>query len=113
MPKSALTRQSSGLAYGKPLISNVGRHKEHVSESHASRHFTEALKVSGSMLFCIGRVARKSNAYVSRQAGATPFPFAIANVLGCSPKQATRASRSHRAEAFQAQLVPALARRRR
>ena len=42
------------------------------------------------------------------------FAFvAVANVFGCSYKRATRASRNHRAEAFQAQLVPALARRRR
>ena len=41
-------------------------------------------------------------------------PFvAVAEVVGYSPKQATRASRDHRAKAFQAQLVSALARRRR
>ena len=39
--------------------------------------------------------------------------FALAKVVGYSPKQATRASRNHRAKAFRAQLVPALARRRR
>ena len=38
---------------------------------------------------------------------------AVAKVVGHSPKQATRASRNHRAKAFRAQLVPALARRRR
>ena len=38
---------------------------------------------------------------------------AVANVLGYSSKQAMRASRNHCAKAFQAQLVPALARRRR
>ena len=41
-------------------------------------------------------------------------PFvAVAKVVGYSLKQATRASRNHRAKAFRAQLVPALARRRR
>ena len=41
-------------------------------------------------------------------------PFvAVAKFVGHSPKQATRASRNHRAKAFQAQLVPALARRQR
>ena len=44
--------------------------------------------------------------------GQLPF-VAVANVLGDSPKQAIRASLNHRAKAFQAQLVPALARRRR
>ena len=38
---------------------------------------------------------------------------AVANVVGGSYKKAIRASRSHRAKAFRAQLVPALARRRR
>ena len=39
-------------------------------------------------------------------------PFvAVAKVVGQSPKQATRASRNHCTKAFQAQLVPALARR--
>ena len=38
---------------------------------------------------------------------------AVAKVVGYFPKRTTRASRNHRAEAFQAQLVPALARRRR
>ena len=38
---------------------------------------------------------------------------AVPNVQGCSPKEATRASRNHRAKAFQAQSVSALARRRR
>ena len=38
---------------------------------------------------------------------------AVANALGCSPEQATRVSRNHRANAFQAQLVPALGRRQR
>ena len=41
------------------------------------------------------------------------FPFvSVANVLGDSPKQAIRASLNHRVKAFQAQLAPALARRR-
>ena len=41
-------------------------------------------------------------------------PFvAVAEVVGYSPKQATRPSLSHRTKAFQAQLVPALAHRRR
>ena len=41
-------------------------------------------------------------------------PFvAFAKVVGHFPNRTTRASRNHRAEAFQAQLVPALARRRR
>ena len=41
-------------------------------------------------------------------------PFAaVAKVVGHFPEQATRASRNHRAKAFRAQLVPALARRRR
>ena len=41
-------------------------------------------------------------------------PFvAVAKVVGYSPKRTTRASCHHRAKAFQAQLVPALARRRR
>ena len=38
---------------------------------------------------------------------------AVVKVLGHSPKQATHASRNHCAKAFRAQLVPALARRRR
>ena len=38
---------------------------------------------------------------------------AVAKVVGHPPKQAKRASRNHRAKAFRAQLVPALARRRR
>ena len=42
-----------------------------------------------------------------------PLFDAVANALGYSPNQVTRASRNHRAKAFQAQLVPALARRRR
>ena len=37
---------------------------------------------------------------------------AVAKIVGYSPKQATRASRNHRAKAFPAQLAPALARRR-
>ena len=42
------------------------------------------------------------------------LPFvAVANGDGYSPGKATRASRHHRAKAFPAQLVPALARRRR
>ena len=41
-------------------------------------------------------------------------PFvAVAEVVGYSLKRTTRASCNHRAKAFQAQLVPALARRRR
>ena len=41
-------------------------------------------------------------------------PFvAVAKVVGYSPKQATRAFRNHCTKAFQAQSVPALARRRR
>ena len=41
-------------------------------------------------------------------------PFvAVAKFVGHSPKQAKRASRNHRTKAFRAQLVPALARRRR
>ena len=41
-------------------------------------------------------------------------PFvAFAKVVGYSPKRTTRASCHHRAKAFRAQLVPALARRRR
>ena len=41
-------------------------------------------------------------------------PFvAVAEVVGYSLKRKTRASRNHRAKALQAQLVPALARRRR
>ena len=38
---------------------------------------------------------------------------AVAKVVGYSPMQTARASRNHRAKAFRAQLVPALARRRR
>ena len=38
---------------------------------------------------------------------------AVANVSRSSSRKATRACRNHRAKAFQAQLVPALARRRR
>ena len=116
-PSSALTIPSSGQSKGYalrlPLMSNVGRHKELVCESPASCHCAEAVKASGSMPVCIGCAARRSNAYASRQAGAAPLFFAIANVLGYSPKQATHASRSHRAKAFRAQLVAALARRRR
>ena len=41
-------------------------------------------------------------------------PFvAVAELVGYSLKRTTRASRNHRAKAFRAQLVPALARRRR
>ena len=41
------------------------------------------------------------------------LPFvAVANVVGYSSEQATRASRNHRAKAFPGQLVPALARSR-
>ena len=37
-----------------PLKSNVGRHKERVSESHASRHCSKAVKASNPVRVCIG-----------------------------------------------------------
>ena len=52
--------------------SNVGRHKEHVDESHASRCF-QAVKAIGSVPVCTGSAVYKSNAYASFQAGAAPL----------------------------------------
>ena len=51
-------------------MSNVGRHKEHVSESDASCHCTEAAKASGSVLVCIGFAAGKSNSCTSFKSSA-------------------------------------------
>ena len=38
--------QSKGCALRLPLMSNVGRHKEQISEAHASRHCSKAVKES-------------------------------------------------------------------
>ena len=54
-------------------MSNVGRHKDHVSESHASCVFFQAVKASESMSVCTGPAARKSNAYASFHTKAAPF----------------------------------------
>ena len=51
-------------------MSNVGRHKEHVSESHASCRCAEAVN-AGSVLSCIGCVAGKSNSCASFKTSAT------------------------------------------
>ena len=56
----------------EPLMSNVGRHKEHVGESHASSCF-RAVKAGCSVPVCIGSAVCKSNAYASFQVGAPPF----------------------------------------
>ena len=85
-------------------MSNVGRHKEHVSESHASRQCSKAVKASRSMYICNGWAARKSNAYASFQAGATPL------CRGCRDRWLFPQTNN---TSFQAQLVPALARCRR
>ena len=50
-------------------MSNVGRHKEQVCESHASCRCAEAVK-TGSALFYIGCVASKSNSRASFKAKA-------------------------------------------
>ena len=55
-----------------PLNSNVGRHKEHGSESHEPCVFSQAVKASDSVPVCTGCAARKSNTYASSQAKATP-----------------------------------------
>ena len=68
---SLLTLPSRGRfpAYGlqAPLMSNVGRHKEHVSECHASRHCSQSVKAASSLRVCIGCAARKSYALASFQ----------------------------------------------
>ena len=46
--------QSKGCALRLPLMSNVGRHKENVSEAHASRRCSKAVKASNSVRVCIG-----------------------------------------------------------
>ena len=43
-----------GYALQLPLMSNVGRHKENVSEAHASRRCSKAGKASSSVRVCIG-----------------------------------------------------------
>ena len=50
-------------------MSNVGRHKERVGESHAWCRCAEAVK-AGSVLFCIGCAAGKSNSFASFKASA-------------------------------------------
>ena len=51
-------------------MSNVGRHKEHVGESHAWCRCAEAAKASGSVLVCIGCATGKSNSCALFTAGA-------------------------------------------
>ena len=93
-------------------MSNVGRHKEPVSESHASRRCTEVVKASGSVLSASAEPqSRAIHALRSRQ-DQSAFA-AVATVIGSSSRRATHGFRNHRGEAFRAQLVPALARRRR
>ena len=65
--------QSKGCALRLPLMSNVGRHKEPVSESPASCRCFKAVKASSSVRACTGRAAHKSNAYASSKARRTPF----------------------------------------
>ena len=65
-----LTLPSSRRAYGTRLKSNVGRHKEHVSESRAPQRFSPAVKASGSVRVSIGCAARKRGAHASLQARA-------------------------------------------
>ena len=55
-------------------MSNVGRHKEHVGDSHASRHCTEAAKASSSVLICIGCATGKSNTCASFEDRAACLP---------------------------------------
>ena len=51
--------------------------------------------------------------HARRSRPARPLFVAVATVIGSSSRQATRCFRNLRGKAFQAQLVPALARRRR
>ena len=53
-PPSVTPNPSFKRTASPPLNSNVGRHKERVSESHASRHYSKAVKASNSVLVCVG-----------------------------------------------------------
>ena len=70
-----LTLPSRGQlpAYGLqlPVMSNVGRHKKHVSESRAPHRCSPAVKASGSVRVSIGCAARKKNAHASLEARAS------------------------------------------
>ena len=78
-------------------------------------HRAIALKPSRQVVRCLFALAepqaRAFHALRSRPAGSALS--AVAVVISNSPKQATRGFRNHRAKALPAQLVPALARRRR
>ena len=53
-PPSVTPNPSFKRTASPPLNSNVGRHKENVSESHASRHCSRAVKASNPVRVCIG-----------------------------------------------------------
>ena len=53
-PPSVTPNPSFKRTASPPLNSNVGRHKENVSEAHASRHCSKAVKASNSVRVCIG-----------------------------------------------------------
>ena len=78
-------------------------------------HRAIALKLSRQAVQCLSVSAvPQVRAMPTLRSRPEQFPFvAVANVLGYSPKKATRASRNHRAKVFPAHLAPALARRRR
>ena len=77
-------------------------------------HRAIALKLSRQAVQCLSVSAVPHvRAMPTLRSRPEQFPFvSVANVLGDSPKQAIRASLNHRVKAFQAQLAPALARRR-
>ena len=117
VPSSALhhaspTQRSSGLAYGKPLSFTLGvTRKMSVKLTHrpvAPKPSTRAVQC----VFASAELHVRAMPTLRPRPEERPF-VAVAEVVGYSPEQATCAFRNHCTKASQAQLVPALARRRR